>query len=124
EGGQEALDRLVAQAKLHVGADRDKTYNPEAIAVEAVVTQNSSLIGWSAQHLMLYDRFNVNLLAVSRKGARLDQRLGSITLNFGDILMLRGDGQTLPQFLRDFGLLPLAERQVLLGSVRRGLVPV
>ena len=124
EGGQEALDRLVAQAKLHVGAGHDTKSNSETMAVEAVVTQNSSLIGWSAQHLMLYDRFNVSLLAVSRKGARLDQRLGSITLNFGDIVMLRGDSQTLPQFLRDFGLLPLAERQVLLGSVRRGLVPV
>lgn len=124
EGRQEALDRLVAQAKLHVGAGRGKGTNPESMAVEAVVTKNSSLIGWSAQHLMLYDRFNVSLLAVSRKGERLDQRLGTITLNFGDIVMLRGDSQTLPQFLKDFELLPLAERQVLLGSVRRGLVPV
>ncbi|MFC5384917.1 SLC13 family permease [Aquamicrobium segne] len=124
EGGQEALDRLVAQAKLRVGVGRTQKTTDETMTVEAVVTRNSSLIGWSAQHLMLYDRFNVNLLAVSRKGTRLNQRLGSITLDFGDIVMLRGDSHTLPQFLKDFELLPLAERQVLLGSVRRGLVPV
>ena len=36
----------------------------------------------------------------------------------------RADQSTLPGFLREFGLLPLAERPLLLGSVRRGLIPV
>jgi di/tricarboxylate transporter len=128
EGSPDALDRLVGRAKLKVGGDRnaadDIISNAETVAVEAVVTESSSLIGWSAQHLLLYDRFNVNLLAVSRKGERLDQRLGTITLRFGDVVVLRGDRNALPQFLRDFSLLPLAERPLLLGSVRRGIVPL
>ena len=128
EGDHEALDRTVAQAKLSLSGDRkvtkEGTSGVEATAIEAVIGESSSLIGWSAQRLLLYDRFNVNLLAVSRKGERLDQRLGTITLRLGDIIVLQGNQSSLPEFLREFGLLPLAERPLLLGNVRRGIVPV
>lgn len=126
EGDHEALDRLVAQAKLSLSGDRKVAEGggAETIAIEAVVGENSSLIGWSAENLLLYDRFNVNLLAVSRKNERLDRKLGSITLKLGDVLVLQGSEASMPQFLRDFSLLPLAERSLLLGSVRRGIVPV
>ena len=126
EGDHEALDRLVAQAGLRL-SDRPlvpDTAKGQSIVIEAVVGEYSGLIGWTAQHLLLYDRFNVNLLAVSRKGQRLDQRLGTITLRLGDVIVLQGNEYTLPGFLREFGLLPLAERPLLLGSPRRSLVPV
>jgi di/tricarboxylate transporter len=42
----------------------------------------------------------------------------------GDVLVLQGNPQRLPQILRELGALPLAERPILLGSVRRGIVPV
>ncbi|RLP24918.1 SLC13 family permease [Mesorhizobium sp. YM1C-6-2] len=126
EGDHEALDRLVAQAKLSLDSDRKvgEGGGAETVAIEAVVGENSSLIGWSAENLLLYDRFNVNLLAVSRQNERFDQKLGTITLRFGDVVVLQGSEATMPRFLRDFGLLPLAERSVRLGSMRRGIVPV
>ncbi len=128
EGSQDALDRLVAQSKLSLGDERkppkQNGAGSEMTAIEAVIGESSSLIGWSAQRLLLYERFNVNLLAVSRKGERLDQRLGAITLRLGDVVVLQGNKNTLPEFLREFSLLPLVERPVLLGSVRRGIVPV
>ncbi len=126
EGDHEALDRLVAQAKLSLDSDRKvgEGGGAETVAIEAVVGENSSLIGWSAENLLLYDRFNVNLLAVSRQNERFDQKLGTITLRFGDVVVLQGSETTMPRFLRDFGLLPLAERSVRLGSMRRGIVPV
>ncbi|HEV2899422.1 MAG TPA: SLC13 family permease [Pseudaminobacter sp.] len=129
EGAPEALDRLVAQAKLSLTdqrkpAARKQGAAEEVDAIEAVIGEHSILIGWSAQRLALYDRFNVNLLAVSRKGERLSQRLGAITLRLGDVIVLQGNRQALPEILRDLGLLPLAERPILLGTVRRGIVPV
>ncbi|TGS89990.1 SLC13 family permease, partial [bacterium M00.F.Ca.ET.177.01.1.1] len=84
----------------------------------------SSLIGWTAQRLALYDRFNVNLLAVSRRGQRLDRRLAKVELRLGDVVVLQGNAATMPEILREFGCLPLAERPILLGSVRKGVVPV
>jgi len=128
EGDHEALDRLIAQAKLRLASNRNVSDDGEAgseiTAIEAVIGENSSLIGWSAQSLLLYDRFNVNLLAVSRQGERLSQRVGTITFRLGDVLVLQGNQKSLPEFLRDFSLLPLAERPLLLGSARRGIIPI
>jgi di/tricarboxylate transporter len=128
EGDPEALDRTVAQAKLSVTGNRTLAGKDgkegEAEAFEAVIGENSVLIGWSAERLALYDRFNVNLLAVSRKGERLNERLGSLTLRIGDVIVLQGNRLALPQILRELGCLPLAERPILLGSVRKGLIPV
>ncbi|MGX9117678.1 SLC13 family permease [Mesorhizobium sp. BHbsci] len=126
EGDPEALDRLVSQGKLSVTGDRvgsDDTAS-EMIAIEAVIGESSPLIGWSAQRLALYDRFNVNLLAVSRHGERLDRRLAEIQLRLGDVIVLQGNAATIPEILRELGCLPLAERAILLGSVRKGIVPV
>jgi di/tricarboxylate transporter len=126
EGQPEQLDRVVAQARLSVTGDRDDAGGggESSTAIEAVIGEHSILIGWSAQQLALYDRFNVNLLAVSRKGERISERLGAVTLRLGDVVVLQGNPQRLPQILRELGALPLAERPILLGSVRRGIVPV
>jgi di/tricarboxylate transporter len=126
DGPPEALDRVVAQAKLSVTGSRSAAGggSESSTAVEAVIGEHSSLIGWSAQQLALYDRFNVNLLAVSRKGERISERLGAVRLRLGDVLVLQGNPQRLPDILRELGALPLAERPILLGSVRRGIVPV
>ena len=93
EGDHDALDRIVAQAKLSVTGSREAAAAAQArsTAIEAVVGENSSLIGWSAQRLALYDRFNVNLLAVSRKGERFTERLGAVTLRLGDVIVLQGN---------------------------------
>ncbi|MCO5065350.1 MAG: SLC13 family permease [Rhizobiaceae bacterium] len=125
EGDHEALDRLVARSKLSLTGERQAQSNGgELGAIEAVVAEGSPLIGWSAQRLSLFDRYNVNLLAVSRRGERLSERLGHVTLRLGDVVVLQGDRARLPELLRDFGLLPLAERSVKLGSARNGLVPL
>ncbi|MBE7185875.1 MAG: SLC13 family permease [Methylobacterium mesophilicum] len=124
EGEAEALDRLVAQADLSVTGDRVLADEAGSHAVEAVIGENSPLIGGSAQRLALYDRFSVNLLAVSRKGARIQERLGATTFRLGDVLVLQGDPTRIPEVLRELGLLPLAERSLRLGSVRRALVPL
>jgi di/tricarboxylate transporter len=125
EGAPEALDRIVTQAKLSVTGSRDSAGGKHAAAaVEAIIGENSNLIGGSAQRLALYDRFNVNLLAVSRKGERIQERLGAVTLRLGDVVVLQGNPQTMPDILRELGCLPLAERPILLGSFRRGIVPL
>jgi len=127
EGSPEALDRVVAQARLNVTGGREAAGEgggESFTAIEAVVGEHSPLIGWSAQQLALYDRFNVNLLAVSRKGERISERLGTVTLRVGDVVVLQGSPGRLPGILRELGVLPLAERQILLGSVRRGIIPV
>ncbi len=124
EGDPTALDGLVAQAKLSVANDRRTPGGKSVDAVEAVVGAGSSLIGWSAESLDLFDHLDVNLLAISRKGHRLTAPPSTIPLELGDVLIVQGDRDSLPSLLRDLGCLPLAERPIRLGSVRRGIVPV
>ena len=129
EGSHAALDRMVARAGLSVTGGRKnggrKSEEAEApVAFEGVVAGGSSLIGWSAESLALFDRFRINLLAVSRRGERIAEGPSAVRLRLGDVVVLQGAPSRMPRILRDIGVLPLAERPVLLGSLRNGLVPV
>ena len=94
------------------------------IATEAVVTRDSLLNGRSAGELALYERFRVNLLAVSREGERVAERMKTLQLRAGDVVVLQGSESAMPDTLRDLGLLPLAEREIRLGARRRSVLPL
>jgi di/tricarboxylate transporter len=125
EGEQDALDRIVSQGKLKLSGQRPAKSEPgaEIGAVEAIVGAASRLIGKSAKDLYLFDA-GLTLLAVSRSDERFVERLGEIKIQNGDVLVLQGNVKNLPDHLREWGCLPLVQRDVRLGSVRNGLVPV
>lgn len=127
QGEPAALERLVARAKLELAT---KEVAPEAAAqddvgvMEAVVTGDSPLIGRTPAQLALRGRYQVNLVAVSRSGERITQRLRSVRFRPGDVLVLQGDLNTLPDTLGELRCLPLAARGVSLGRGRRGYLTV
>lgn len=128
EGEPAALDEAVKAAGLELeGDDREvKAEKPdvEITALEAVVGPDSLLIGNTAARLALHERFNVNMIAVSRSGERLTERLRDIRLYAGDVIVLQGPMDQMTEVLRELGCLPLAPREIHLGTVRRGLVPI
>jgi len=128
EGEPAALDDAVKTAGLELeGDDREiKATRPEEEVgtLEAVIGPESLLIGNTAGRLALHDRFNVNMIAVSRSGDRLTERLRDIRLYAGDVIVLQGPSGSLTDALRELGCLPLAPREIHLGNVRRGLVPI
>jgi di/tricarboxylate transporter len=125
EGEQEALDRVVSQGRLKLSGQRPQKSEPgaEIGAVEAIVGAGSRLIGKSAKDLYLFDT-GLTLLAVSRSDERFVERLGEIKIQNGDVLVLQGNIKSLPDHLREWGCLPLVQRDVRLGSGRNALVPV
>lgn len=125
EGEQEALDRMVSQGRLKLAGQKPQKSAPgaEIGAVEAVVGPGSRLIGKSAKDLDLFDA-GLTLLAVSRSDERFVERLGEIKIQNGDVLVLEGNVKNLPDYLREWGCLPLVQRDVRLGSARNGLIPV
>lgn len=128
QGEPEALERVVAHSDLELeGEDRTtktEDTSEEIGVIEAVIGPDSMLIGQAAGRMALHQRFNVNLLAVSRSGQRFTDRLRDIDLRSGDVIVLQGPLAQMPAQLRELGCLPLAPRQIRLGSVRRGLIPV
>jgi Trk K+ transport system NAD-binding subunit len=125
EGEQSALDKIVSEAKLQL-SDREhgQDTTKERGAVEAIVGEHSRLIGLSAKDVALFDSTGLNLLAVSRRDKRFTERLGEIKIRNGDVVVLQGDLQKLPDLLREWGCLPLVERDLKLGSARSGIIPV
>ncbi|HLA71185.1 MAG TPA: SLC13 family permease [Steroidobacteraceae bacterium] len=128
EGEPAELDAAVKAAGLELeGDDREpiaEKSDAEIGTLEAVIGPGSLLIGKTAARLALHERFNVNMIAVSRSGERLTERLRDIRLYAGDVIVLQGPLTEMSDVLRDLGCLPLAPRQIHLGTVRRGLVPI
>jgi di/tricarboxylate transporter len=125
-GEPKALERVVADGELElVGQDRptkrEGSRDP-ARTGEAIVTQGSLLEGLTAAEIDLHARFHINLLGISRAGERFTERLRDIRLRAGDVVLLQGDEELLPERLRELGLLPLAARSLALGSTRRRFV--
>ncbi|NZD63915.1 SLC13 family permease [Rhizobium sp. WYCCWR 11290] len=125
EGEQGALDKIVSEAKLQLS---DRKHQPETrqdiSSVEAIVGEHSRLIGVSAKDVSLFHNTGLNLLAVSRRDRRFTERLGEIKIRNGDVVVLQGDLQKLPDLLREWGCLPLVERDMKLGNARNGMIPV
>ena len=127
EGDHQALDALIARLKLKLTrSDRPitmETPTEEVRVVEAVLGPESLLIGRSARQVDLHGEYGVNLLAVSRAGYRITTALNTVRLRSGDVVVLQGAERSLPGVLKTLGVLPLAEREVRLGSIRWALAP-
>ncbi|MDI7860428.1 SLC13 family permease [Rhizobiaceae bacterium n13] len=126
EGTSNALDKVVSNGKLKLSGKPMNAAKEQGhiISIEAVVTPHSALVGLSARRLSLHNRRGINLLAVSRHGQRIGERLGEVTLDVGDVILLQGSRRNLPAFLQEFGCLPLAQREILLGTPRRAYIPL
>jgi di/tricarboxylate transporter len=125
EGEPEALERTISTMDLELaGQHRTAVEEGEVGVIEAVIGTGSILVGQAAGRMFLHDRHGVNLLAVSREGERFSSRLGDIVLSAGDVIVLQGTLDTLPDRLRELGCLPLAERTLRFGKHTRGLIPI
>ena len=127
QGDPEDLNELIVSAKFKLTrSDRPVSMEEpteDVRVIEAIVGQDSKLIGQTAQKLDLHGQHGVNLLAVSRSGYRMTQELRTVRLRSGDQLVLQGGERTLPAALQELGCLPLAEREVRLGGVRHSFAP-
>jgi di/tricarboxylate transporter len=121
EGEPEDLERMLARAGLRL-AGEDAAQ--EANVVEGVVTAESPLAGETATRARLHGRFGLGLLAVSRSGQRITQRLGTLRLRAGDVLILRGSATAIGDALGELRVLPLTERAITLGRSRRSWLPL
>ena len=128
EGDDQALARvfqrtLLEEARRTEDVEKDEP-SEETRTIEAVVQSGSVLIGHSAERLRLQQRYGVQLLAIVRANARITERLRDVSIEVGDMLVIRAGEKALPQIVGDLSLLPLAERVITLGGGRRRFVPI
>jgi di/tricarboxylate transporter len=77
---------------------------------EAVVPDGARIAGRSALSLRLLARYGITLLGISRQGRRFRDRVRRRRIEPGDVLLLLGPSEQLPQVITWLGCLPLAER--------------
>lgn len=126
-GEPEGLEALVARAKLVLQAEKHApapSSEEKLAVVEGVVTGESPLVRSTPARARLGERFGVSLLAVSRRGERIAERLNTLRLRAGDVVILKGQAGHLPDTLATLRILPLTERGVPLGQSRRSLLPI
>ena len=127
EADSEDLQALVDTVGLKLSASRKLGEaalgsSDEIGLTEAVVAPDSQIVGKTALSLNLRRRYSVNLLGVARLGTRLHGRLRDISFQVGDVLLLQGPAEILPETLATLGCLPLVERGLSLGRERRVLL--
>lgn len=109
----------------NIRSDVDKAVASDDVSViEAVVVPNGQTDGRNAAGLHLHSEYGVNLLAVSRNGARVVTRLSRVVLQAGDVLLLQGRTELMLSALPRLNLLPLADRDLRIGQPRRLAIPI
>jgi di/tricarboxylate transporter len=126
DGEPEDLESLLARAKLTLVGEKSTAEDvpeDEKTVVEGVITAESPLVGATPTGAALAARFGVSLLAVSRRGERIRDRLKQLKLRRGDVAILKGEAARLPDTLAALRILPLTERGIPLGRSRRSWLP-
>jgi di/tricarboxylate transporter len=128
QGDAHALRELAEEAGLELvdaaKAPVEELPTSEIGVVEAVVMAGSSMIGRSPRDLRLRDRYGVNLVAISRRGQLSETRLRGVRFRAGDVLVLQGSAEGLPETLKSLDCLPLVDRAIGLGIRRRDYLPL
>ena len=121
EADPEDLNELIAATGFEIaGNDRSArdADGEEIVTAEAVVAPNSELEGRTPSEIDMLARYGINLLAISRQGEHIQERLGNMRLAVGDVLLIQGRSDAVMEGLRRMGGLPLVERDLRLGRSR------
>ncbi|TDJ16329.1 MAG: SLC13 family permease [Gammaproteobacteria bacterium] len=113
KAGPEAIEKLVGKLALeyHRPSEEKRTFeNTDLGLVEVVVSEGARIENRSALSLKLLYRHGVTLLGVSRQGRKFRDRVRKLEIRAGDVLLLLGPSERLPEFVNWLGCLPLAER--------------
>ena len=112
EGGPEALDQFIGVAGLKfVGAEKYQGLADESLGfAEVVVPAGARIEGRSAMELRLLYRKGVSLIGISRNGKLTRERVRRSKIQGGDLLLLLGPEEQLPDVVGWLGCLTLEER--------------
>ena len=122
-GDADALEAAIAAGKLELVGEKEQgrelLRSDKVDLVEAVVSPGSMLIGRTPSSMRLRLIHGVNLLALARQGHQIRDRLSDVRFRSGDVLLLQGPSDDMPDVLSRLQCLPLAERPLGIGRQRR-----
>lgn len=127
EASPAALEKFIGAVGLeYAGADKHGGLlgGGNLALIEVVVPEGAHIEGRSSLSIRLLYRHAVTLLGVSRQGKRFRDRVRDLKIEAGDVLLLIGPAERLPEIITWLGCLPLAERGLQLVQRQKALLAV
>lgn len=125
EADTEEMQKFLARNELLLEGSRkvgEKDIDSDEVAIsETVVMSDSPLVGKNVKEINLRWRYGVNLLAVARKGQRIEERLTEIDFRPGDVLLIQAEASTMHDTFEQLNLVLISDRKINLGK-KRGLL--
>ncbi|MEM7172904.1 MAG: SLC13 family permease [Pseudomonadota bacterium] len=126
EAGPDDMDKFITRLGLELSESNARPASAaeakDKTLAEVVIAPGSRLEGRTVGSIRLFANRGVSLLAVSRQGTPFRGRLKSFRLRIGDVLLLHGAAEGLPDAVSATGCLPLAERQITFGKRRQARI--
>lgn len=107
--------KLVGGKKFH----KDTKGSDDILIQEAIVQENSPLIGETTASLKMRSRYSINLLAIARRDKQIRQRIDHVRFKAGDVLLLQGRSININDAITSMHCLPLAQRGLTIGKPKR-----
>tara|TARA_R100000005_G_scaffold95642_1_gene77996 strand:- start:6615 stop:8390 length:1776 start_codon:yes stop_codon:yes gene_type:complete len=121
DAGAKGIDQFRGAMKLEFDGEKrhEKAASGGMVLMEFVVPRLARIEGRSAMSLRLMTRHGITLLGVSRQGQKFRERVRKLDIEAGDILLLLGPVDRVPEVAQWLGVLPLAERGLSVTQYRR-----
>ncbi|MBT4624965.1 MAG: SLC13 family permease [Verrucomicrobia bacterium] len=117
------LQALIEEHDLHLSTEMrhriDSLKEENTGFTEAIVTAGSPLLGRPRTHLRRRSGNTMTLMAVARQNKPIRKQLKEVVFRVGDVLLLHGKTPEMDDTIADLNLLPLAERELKVGTFSR-----
>jgi di/tricarboxylate transporter len=117
------LQALIEEHGLHLSTEMrhriDSLKGENTGFTEAIVTAGSPLLGRTRTYLRRHSGNTMTLMAVARQNKPIRKQLKEVVFRVGDVLLLHGKTPEMDDTITDLSLLPLAERELKVGTFSR-----
>ena len=117
------LQVLIEEHGLHLSTEMrhriDSLKGENTGFTEAIVTAGSPLLGRTRTYLRRHSGNTMTLMAVARQNKPIRKQLKEVVFRVGDVLLLHGKTPEMDDTITDLSLLPLAERELKVGTFSR-----
>ena len=79
---------------------------------EVIIPTSSRLVSRTFKQSRIKYRYLINLIAISRQGKPIQERIVDTKLKNGDVILLQGSPESIQEAIANLGLLPLLERGI------------
>jgi len=122
EAHPDELSSFIEKLKLTISGAKDShegmPHLEDVVLAEAVVSSGARIEGRTVEQMRFRRVYGINLLAVSRQGRPVRGRMRHFQFRVGDMLLLQGEAEHLPDVIKRLGCWPLAERELSFGGKR------